>query len=84
MHGNRNISKENLEEQAKKMLITSGKKNPPVIPGTTVRIPVPEVDRGRGDARNILAIVLKKTEDELYQLGTKQGILKTLFSRQRF
>lgn len=51
---------------------------------TTVRIPVPEVDRGRGDARNILAVVLRKTDDELYRLGTKQGVVKTMYSRQQF
>lgn len=69
--------KRNLREQAQKMLKTSGKKFPPVPLGITVRIPVP-VDRGRGDARNILAVVLQKTDDELYQLGTKQGVLKTM------
>ncbi|KAL4714628.1 hypothetical protein ACJJTC_019691 [Scirpophaga incertulas] len=46
--------------------------------------PVPEVDRGRGDARNILGVILQKTDDELYQLGTKQGVVKTLYSRQQF
>ncbi|KAJ8720835.1 hypothetical protein PYW08_006300 [Mythimna loreyi] len=81
---NRISSKDNLTEQAQKMLKTSEKKFPPVALGTTVRIPVPEVDRGRGDARNILAVVLQKTDDELYQLGTKQGVVKTLYSRQQF
>lgn len=52
--------------------------------GTTVRIPVPEVDRGRGDARIILAVVLQKTDDEPYKSGTKQGVVRTLYSRQQF
>ncbi|KAL4709053.1 hypothetical protein ACJJTC_005914 [Scirpophaga incertulas] len=60
------------------------KKIPPVSLGTTVRIPVPEVDRGRGDARNILTVVLHKSDDDLYQLCTKQGVVKTLYSRQQF
>ncbi|KAL4712912.1 hypothetical protein ACJJTC_011982 [Scirpophaga incertulas] len=46
--------------------------------------PVPEVDRGRGDARTILGVILQKTDDELYQLGTNQGVVKTLYSRQQF
>nr|XP_022900156.1 SCAN domain-containing protein 3-like [Onthophagus taurus] len=41
------ISKDNLTEQAQKMLNTSRKKFPPVPLGTTVRMPVSEVDRGR-------------------------------------
>ncbi|KAL4713280.1 hypothetical protein ACJJTC_018628 [Scirpophaga incertulas] len=45
-----------------------------------VRIAVPEVDRGRGDARNIIGVVLTKTVDELYQIGTKNGILKQLYT----
>ncbi|KAK4880224.1 hypothetical protein RN001_008370 [Aquatica leii] len=81
---NRISSKKNLTEQAQKMLRTSVKKIPPVPLGTTVRIPIPEVDRGRGDARNILAVVLQKTDDELYELGTKQGVIKTLYSRHQF
>lgn len=81
---NRISSKDNLIKQAQKMLKTSEKKFPSVELGTTVRIPVPEVDRGRGDARNILAVVLQKNDDELYQLGTKQGVIKTLYSRQQF
>lgn len=37
----------------------SDKKLLPVEVHSTVRVPVPEVDKGRGDARNILAIVLE-------------------------
>ncbi|CAB3255886.1 unnamed protein product [Arctia plantaginis] len=55
-------SKENLTEQAQKMLKSSGKKIPPMPIGTTVRIPDPEVDRGdmQEDASNLLAVVLQK------------------------
>nr|XP_022909463.1 SCAN domain-containing protein 3-like [Onthophagus taurus] len=81
---NRISSKDNLTEQGPKMLKLLKKKIPPVPLGTTVRIPVPEVDRGRGDARNILAVVLQKTDDELYKIGTKQGVVKNRYSRQQF
>ncbi|XP_071051121.1 KRAB-A domain-containing protein 2-like [Onthophagus taurus] len=81
---NRQIAKENLQQQAEKMLKTSGKKFPPVSIGTSVRVFVPEVDRGRGDARNIIGVVLDKTDDELYQIGTKNGVIKQLYSRSQF
>ncbi|KAL4718524.1 hypothetical protein ACJJTC_016606 [Scirpophaga incertulas] len=44
----------------------------------------PKLSRGRGDARNILGVILQKTDDELYQPGTKQGVVKTLYSRHQF
>lgn len=50
----------------------------------TVRVPVPDVDRGRGDARNILAVVTETTSDGFYRLGLKEGLLKQLYSRNQF
>ncbi|KAL4702130.1 hypothetical protein ACJJTC_016054 [Scirpophaga incertulas] len=44
---------------------------------------VPEVNRGRGDARNIIGVILTITDDELYQIGTKNGILKQLYARSQ-
>ncbi|GBM07540.1 hypothetical protein AVEN_100735-1 [Araneus ventricosus] len=49
-----------------------------------VRIEVPEVDRTKTDARSILAVVLIKTEDGFYKLGTKAGILKQLYPKSEF
>nr|CAI5832451.1 unnamed protein product [Callosobruchus analis] len=52
--------------------------------GSIVRIPVPDVDRGRGDTRSVLAVVLEATEDGFYRLGTKQGIISKYYSRSEF
>jgi hypothetical protein len=73
-----------LHQQAKRMKSVSDSSNPSVSVGSTVRVPVPEVDRGRGDARSILAIVLKTTRDGFYKLGTRNGILKQLYARSQF
>ena len=40
----------------------SEQKFPPAALGTSVRVPIPEVDKGRGDLRNILAIVVSVTD----------------------
>nr|CAH7759650.1 unnamed protein product [Callosobruchus chinensis] len=40
------------------------------------RVPVPEVYRGRNDALNITGHVLAKSDDELYQIGTKNENIK--------
>jgi len=37
--------------------------------GFTVRIKIPDVDRGRGNPRLIIEVVLKLTDDGFYQLG---------------
>lgn len=63
----------NLELQAIKMKTRSNKKFPPALVGNTVRVPISDVDRGRGEAHNILACVLEVTEDGFYRLGNKTG-----------
>ncbi|XP_050058504.1 SCAN domain-containing protein 3-like [Aphis gossypii] len=80
----RTRAKENLENQAKKMMAWSNKKLLPVAIHSTVRVPVPEVDKGRLDARSILAIVLEVTSDSFYRLGTRDGVLKQLYARSQF
>ncbi|KAL4091017.1 hypothetical protein QTP88_025760 [Uroleucon formosanum] len=47
----------NLEIQANKMKKLSDKKLLAVEIGSTVRIPVPDIDKGRLDVRNILSLV---------------------------
>ncbi|XP_043476064.1 uncharacterized protein LOC122507427 [Leptopilina heterotoma] len=75
---------ENLSQQAEKMKNLSDKKFPPVEKGLTVLVPIPDVDKGRGDARNILALVMEVADDGFYRLGTRNGILKQLYSRSQF
>ncbi|CAG5020489.1 unnamed protein product [Parnassius apollo] len=79
---NRQSVKINLQ-QAEKMMKSSEKKFPPIPVSTSVRIVVPEVDRECGDSRNIIGVVLAKTDDELYQIGTKNRIIKQLYSRSQ-
>ena len=52
--------------------------------GDNVTIPIPSVDRGRGDPRNILAVVMDRSERDNYTLVTKYGILKGAYSRNQF
>lgn len=80
----REKSKKCLEIQAKKMKLMSDKSHSEASVGFTVRIPVPEVDRGKGDAKSILAIIIKITEEGFFQLGTRNGRIKQLYSRSQF
>ncbi|CAI6358371.1 unnamed protein product [Macrosiphum euphorbiae] len=74
----------NLELQAINMKTRSNKKFPPALVGNTVRVPISDVDRGRGEAHNVLACVLEVTEDGFYRLGNKTGVLKQLYARSQF
>uniref|UniRef100_A0A6P7GY04 Uncharacterized protein LOC114347864 n=1 Tax=Diabrotica virgifera virgifera TaxID=50390 RepID=A0A6P7GY04_DIAVI len=72
-----------LNEQANRMKHISDHANPPVEKGTTVRIPVPDVDCGGGDARSILGVILE-VQDEFYKIGTRDGILRQHYARSQF
>ena len=53
--------------------------------GDNVAIPIPMVDRGRGDPRNILGVILNRNIDnEMYTIGVKAGVLKGCYSRNQF
>jgi hypothetical protein len=61
-------SKFNLEIQAKKMKMNSDKKFPPPSLGATVRVLIPDINKGPGDSRHLLAVVMSMTEDGFYRL----------------
>ena len=77
-------AKRKQEDQAEKMKELSAKRFKAAEVGQCVKVPVPGVDRGKTDPRNILAVVLEVTQDGCYQLGTKNGVLKQLYSRNQF
>ena len=66
------------------MLIKSVERFAPALVGDTVMVPVPEVDRGRCEFRNIKAVVVDCQPNALYRLGTKSGLLKQAYSRNQF
>ena len=49
-----------------------------------VAVPIPMVDRGRGDPRNILGVILDRIENDLYRITVKEGVLKTKYTRTEF
>lgn len=53
---NQQLAISGLEEQAIRMKMHSDYKFPPIEKGTTVTIPVPDVDRSKGDLRNLIGI----------------------------
>jgi len=72
-----------LELQAERMLRSSRQKFTPAKPCDTLRIRVLDVDRGRMDPQNILAIVVA-VDNEFYTLGTKVSVINQLYTRNQF
>jgi hypothetical protein len=56
------------------MLKATEKRFGEVSPGTTVRIPIDSVDRGKTDPRSILGVVLENNQG-YYKIGTKSGLV---------
>ncbi|KAF2897346.1 hypothetical protein ILUMI_08841, partial [Ignelater luminosus] len=69
----RKTAAENLVKQAKKMKATSDKSHPPANIGDNVTIPIPDVDKGKGDLRNIIGVILQTNDEGFYKVGTKHG-----------
>ena len=92
LHCNRNDNIKNHRENAKKhqqkhadvIQSKSLERFAPALVGDTVMVPVPDVDRGHCDFRNIKAVVVECHPNALYRLGTKLGLLKQAYSRNQF
>ncbi len=72
-----------LQTQGAKMLKTSNTKFKDAEVGDNVRIRFPDVDRGHGDPRSVIAVVMS-VEGGFYKLGTEHGVLKQLYARNEF
>ena len=53
-------------------------------PGDNVTVPVPLVDRGRSDPRNLLGLIRNRDENDMYTIAVRDGILKGKYSRNQF
>ena len=71
-------------KQAERMVKRSRVINVPGKVGENVTIPVPLVDRGRGNSRNIMGVILDRDENDLYRISVKGGILNGKYSRNQF
>ena len=70
-----------LKKQADTMLERSVKRFKPAEVGDNVLVPVPDVDRGRGEFRNIKGIVTNDNGNGCYSIGTTEGTLKQAYCR---
>ena len=48
--------------------------------GDNVTVPIPHVDRGRADPRNLIGVVIECSDNELYTIAVKGGVLNGKYS----
>ncbi|XP_068209216.1 uncharacterized protein [Palaemon carinicauda] len=70
--------------QAERMVKRSRLERVPGDPGDNVTIPIPLVDRGKGDPQNVIGVILDRNENDMYRIGVRDGILKGHYSRSQF
>ena len=61
------------------MLKKPARRYSPANIGDSVRVYLSEVDRGRCEFPNILAVIIDITSDVMFKLGTKERILKSIW-----
>ena len=72
------------KKQADKMISCTVKKFKPANEGDKVLVPVPDIDRGRAEFRNVAGIITSVEENGSYTIGTNQGVLKQKYTRAEF
>ncbi|CAG5059156.1 unnamed protein product [Parnassius apollo] len=65
------------------MKASSDKSLPPTSIAEYI-IPIPDVDKRRGDLRNIIGVILQRNNEGIYKVGTKHGVLQNLYCRTEF
>lgn len=70
-------------EQADGMLAKSARRYGPALVGDNVRVFLAEVDRGRCEFPNVLAVIVSSS-DGMFKLATKDGYLNSFYARNQF
>ena len=80
----RKRARDAMVDQAERMIKRSRVINVSANPGDNVTIPIPLVDRGRGDPRNIMGVVCERDNNDLYRVAVRAGMLTGKYSRNQF
>ncbi len=81
---NRQQCVEKLQKQADRMVIKSAKRFKPAQVGDNVLVPIPDVDKGRGEFANVRGIVTSDNGNGCYTIGTKHGTLQQPYCWNQF
>ena len=71
-------------ERSERMIKRSRLEHAPGNPGDNVTVPIPLVDRGRGDPRNIMGVIIDRDCNDLYRIAVRGGMLQGKYARNQF
>ena len=80
----RKRAREGIVQQAERMIKRSRLEHAPGNPGDNVTVPIPLVDRGRGDPRNIMGVIIDRDCNDLYRIAVRGGMLQGKYARNLF
>src|SRR6218665_607593 len=75
---------DSLVQQAEHMVKRSRVQHAPGSPGDNVTVPIPMVDRGRGDPRNLMGVIIDRDDNNMYRIAVRAGVLNGKYSRKQF
>ena len=75
-HEAQSVQAERMDKRSKRVF-------GPVEVCDNVTIPIPQVDRGRADPRNIIGIVTECSDNAMFTVVVKSGILNVKYSRNQ-
>src|SRR5688572_30351836 len=77
-------ARDSLASQAERMTKRCRVTHAPGNPGDNVTLPIPLVERGRGDPRNLMGVILDRDENDMYRIALRTGILEGRYTRNQF
>ena len=80
----RKRAREAMVQQAERMVKRSRIKHVAGNVGDNVTIPIPIVDRGRGDPRNMLGVIVDRDSNDMYRIAVRTGLHTGKYSRNQF
>src|SRR6218665_2678062 len=66
LQSQRKRARDSLVQQAERMVKRRRVQHSPGNPGDNVTVPIPMVDRGRGDPRNLMGVIIDRYDNDMY------------------
>src|SRR6218665_485854 len=84
LQSQRKRARGSLVQQAERMVKRSRVQHSPGNPGDNVTVPIPMVDRGRGDPRNLMGVIIDRYDNDMYCIAVRAQVLNGKYSRNQF
>src|SRR6218665_1518599 len=77
-------ARDSLVQQAERMVRRNRVQHSPGNPGDNVTVPIFMVDRGRGDPRNLMGVIIDRDDNDMYRIAVRTQVLNGKYSRNQF